>query len=94
MEQYQSILGEEVRDMAYETGAVKREGKLDVATFVQTMIFGYGPRSRDTFKWIGASGVQKRGTGDRISDQPTFYAGMCQSVSESDAKTVRSSFRE
>jgi len=28
MEQYQSILEEEVRDIAYETGAVKREGKL------------------------------------------------------------------
>jgi hypothetical protein len=41
MEQYQSILEEEVRDMAYETGAVKREGKLDVATFVQTVIFGF-----------------------------------------------------
>jgi DDE family transposase len=41
MEQYQSILEEEVRDIAYETGAVKRKGKLDVLTFVQMMIFGF-----------------------------------------------------
>lgn len=41
MEQYQSILEEEVPDMAYETGAVKRERKLDVVTFVLMMIFGF-----------------------------------------------------
>src|SRR5256884_9827550 len=41
MEQYQSILEEEVREIAYETGAVKREGKLDVATLVQMTIFGF-----------------------------------------------------
>ncbi len=41
MEQYQSILEEEVPDIAYETGAVKRKGKLDVVTFVMTMIFGF-----------------------------------------------------
>ncbi len=41
LEQYQSILEEEVRDIAWETGAVKRQGKLDVATFVQMMIFGF-----------------------------------------------------
>jgi DDE family transposase len=41
MEQYQSILEEEVRDIAWETGAVKREGKLDAVTLVQMMIFGY-----------------------------------------------------
>jgi Transposase DDE domain len=41
MEQYQSILEEEVRDIAYETGVVKRKGKLDVVTLVQMMIFGF-----------------------------------------------------
>jgi hypothetical protein len=41
MEQYQSILEEEVHDIAYETGAVKRKGKLDVVTLVQMMIFGF-----------------------------------------------------
>src|SRR5947208_12455904 len=41
MEQYQLILEEEVHDIAYETGAVKREGKLDAATFVQMTIFGF-----------------------------------------------------
>jgi hypothetical protein len=41
MEQYQSILEEEVHDIAWETGAVKRQGKLDVATFVQSLIFGF-----------------------------------------------------
>lgn len=41
MKQYQWILEEEVRDIAYETGAVKREGKLNVATLVQMMIFGF-----------------------------------------------------
>jgi Transposase DDE domain len=41
MEQYQSILEEEVHDIAYETGAVKRKGKLDAATFAQIMIFGF-----------------------------------------------------
>jgi Transposase DDE domain len=41
MEQYHHLLEEEVRDIAWETGAVKREGKLDAATLVQTFIFGY-----------------------------------------------------
>jgi hypothetical protein len=41
MEQYQSILEEEIHDIAYRTGAVKRKGKLDVATFAQMMIFGF-----------------------------------------------------
>src|SRR5436305_7281782 len=41
MEQYQSILEEEVRGIAYETGAVKREGKLDAVTLVQLTIFGF-----------------------------------------------------
>jgi len=41
MEQYQSILEEEVQDIAYETGAVKRKGKLDAKTFVQLTIFGF-----------------------------------------------------
>lgn len=45
MEQYQSILQEEVHDLAWETGAVKRKGKLDAATLVQSLIFGYRPRS-------------------------------------------------
>ena len=41
MEQYQSILEEEVQDIAYETGAVKRKGKLDAATLAQMTIFGF-----------------------------------------------------
>src|SRR5437762_12577567 len=41
LEQYQTILEEEVQDIAYETGAVKRKGKLDAATFAQMMIFGF-----------------------------------------------------
>jgi Transposase DDE domain len=41
MKQYQSILEDEVRDIAYETGAVRREGKLDAETLVQMMIFGF-----------------------------------------------------
>ncbi len=41
MEQYQSILEEEIHDIAYETGAVKRKGKLDASTLLQMMIFGY-----------------------------------------------------
>lgn len=41
MEQYQSILENEVHDIAYETGAVKRKGKLDAATLVQIVIFGF-----------------------------------------------------
>ena len=41
IEQYQSILEEEVHHIAYETGAVRRKGKLDAATLVQTMIFGF-----------------------------------------------------
>jgi Transposase DDE domain len=41
MEKYQSILEDEVRDIAYETGAVQREGKLDAATLAQTVIFGF-----------------------------------------------------
>lgn len=40
MEQYQVILEEEVHDIAYLTGAVQRQGKLDAATLVQMMIFG------------------------------------------------------
>lgn len=41
MEQYQVILEEEVHDIAYLTGAVQRQGKLDAATLVQMMIFGF-----------------------------------------------------
>ena len=41
MEQYQSILEEEVNDIAYKTGAVKRKGKLDAVTLVQLTIFGF-----------------------------------------------------
>lgn len=41
MEQYQSILEEEVHEIAWKTGAVKRQGKLDAATLAQLMIFGY-----------------------------------------------------
>lgn len=41
MEQYQEILEEEVNDIAYLTGAVQRQGKLDAATLVQVMIFGF-----------------------------------------------------
>jgi DDE family transposase len=41
MEQYQSILEEEIHTIAYESGAVKRKGKLDVVTFAQMMIFGF-----------------------------------------------------
>src|SRR5215469_12127993 len=41
MEQYQLILEEEVQGIAYETGAIRRERKLDAATLVQMMIFGF-----------------------------------------------------
>ena len=41
MEQYQSILEEEVHEIAWETGAVKRKGKLDAAALVQMTIFGF-----------------------------------------------------
>jgi hypothetical protein len=41
MKEYQGILEDEVRDIAYLTGAVRREGKLNAATFVQMMIFCY-----------------------------------------------------
>ncbi|HEY2810216.1 MAG TPA: IS4 family transposase [Rhabdochlamydiaceae bacterium] len=41
MKQYQSILEEEVREIAYRTGAVKRKGKLDAATLAQMTIFGF-----------------------------------------------------
>src|SRR5258708_23627725 len=41
MEQYQSILEEEIHAIAYETGAVKRKGKLDAVTFGEMMIFGF-----------------------------------------------------
>lgn len=41
MEQYQSILEEEVHAIAYETGVVKRKGKIDAATLAQILIFGF-----------------------------------------------------
>jgi hypothetical protein len=41
MEQYQSILEEEVHAIAYETGVIQRKRKIDAATLVQTMIFGF-----------------------------------------------------
>jgi hypothetical protein len=41
MEQYQSILEEEVHAIAYETGAIQRKRKIDAATLVQAMIFGW-----------------------------------------------------
>ena len=41
MEQYQVILEEEVHDIAYLTGVIQRQGKLDAATLVQVIIFGF-----------------------------------------------------
>lgn len=41
IKQYQFILEEEVHDIAWETGTIKRKGKLDAATLVQCMIFGF-----------------------------------------------------
>jgi hypothetical protein len=41
MEQYQSILEEEIHEIAYGTGAVKRKGKLGVETLAQMMTFGF-----------------------------------------------------
>jgi len=41
MEQYQSILEEEVHAIAYETGVIKRQRKIDAATLAQTIIFGF-----------------------------------------------------
>src|SRR5258708_36943579 len=41
MEQYQSILEEEVHTIGWETSAVKSKGKLDAATLVQMTIFGF-----------------------------------------------------
>lgn len=41
LEQYQHVLEEEVHDIAWETGAVKRKGRLDAATLIQSLIFGY-----------------------------------------------------
>ena len=41
MEQYQSILEEEIHAIAHETGVIKRKRKIDAATLVQTMIFGF-----------------------------------------------------
>lgn len=41
MQEYQRILEEEVKEIARQTGAVKRERKLDAATFVQSLIFGF-----------------------------------------------------
>ena|SRR6266699_331972 len=89
MEHYQSILEEEVHDIAWETGAIKRRGKLDAATFAQMMIFGYRPRSRSAFEWIVPDRREKRSSGDRIGDQPTIYARVCQNVSENPPTTRR-----
>lgn len=41
MKQYQGILEEEVHDIGWETGAFQRKGKLDAASFVQMIIFGF-----------------------------------------------------
>ena len=41
MEQYQSILEKEVHAIAWETGAIQRVRKLDAATLVQTVLFGF-----------------------------------------------------
>lgn len=41
MDQYQSILEEEVHTIAYEAGAIKRKIKIDAATLAQMMIFGF-----------------------------------------------------
>lgn len=40
MEHDLSIVEKEVHVIAWETGAVQRRGKLDAATFVQTIMFG------------------------------------------------------
>jgi hypothetical protein len=41
IEQYQRVLTEEVQDMAWKTETIKRRRKVDAATLVQTLIFGY-----------------------------------------------------
>lgn len=41
MEQYQTILEQEVHAIAWETGAIRRIRKIDAATLVQMMIFGF-----------------------------------------------------
>src|SRR6267142_7260672 len=41
MEQYQSVLEEEVHDLAWETKAVQRKSKIDAATLAQMVIFGF-----------------------------------------------------
>jgi len=41
MEQYQTILEQDVHVIAWETGAIQRVRKIDAATLVQMMIFGF-----------------------------------------------------
>src|SRR5436305_12361090 len=80
MKQYQSILEEEVHDIAYETGVIKRQGKIDARALGTDSHLRILARPRAAFEWIGTNSRKKRSECDRISYQPTFYARMCRNV--------------
>jgi len=89
MEQYQSILEEEVHDIAYETGAVKRKGKLDVVTLVQMMIFGFWQDPDIRLSGLAQIGGRREVnvTGSAITQR--FTPRMCQYVSGNHAASGR-----
>jgi hypothetical protein len=94
MEQYQSILEEEVHAIAYETGTIKRQRQIDAATLAQTMIFGFWQDPEVRLSGLAQSWREKGSPCDRISDQPTFYSRMCPDVSEHPATASRSAIGE
>jgi hypothetical protein len=59
MEQYQKILEEEVHDIAWETGAFQRKGKLDAASFVQMIIFGFWQEPEMRFSGLAQIGGRR-----------------------------------
>lgn len=86
MEQYQSILEEEVRDIAWETGAVKREGKLDVVTLVQMMIFGFWQDPEIRLSGLAQIGGRREVYVTESAISQRFTKDVCQHVFESHAK--------
>jgi len=90
MEQYQSILEEEVHTIAYETGAVKRHGKLDAklcAMVIQQSFIQEGCWL-DPLRSLVKAADSLRREGHRI--MVAFYDGNLEKTVQSILRTLRS----
>ena len=58
--QLQEVLEKRANELARETGCIQRQGKLDGATIVQTLLFGFGQHPHASLEQL-ASLAQVRG---------------------------------